>query len=228
MEEKISIRPDVLETLTRIDMQMDAAISDGNDEELERLSKEHKQWFEYVNLTFQAFEKNGRYGVMLSDGRVVEAAIYDNIWMDDSNVIVLAKKGCEWIILYEYLTRINQHIICKELVPTNWASIYLALVNGQWGLYDSDKQEWLLEPEYDEIIDYASCFKIKKEDKYGLYTFDFMVPAIYDEIRICRGVGYVGFYKDGVIGYIDKNGEWTQDMKKANVWLESVIDLQDV
>lgn len=163
MEEKISIRPDVLETLTRIDMQMDAAKADGNDEEFNRLSKERKQWLEYVNLTFLTFEKNGRYGVMLSDGRVVENAVYDKIWMDDGNVIVLAKKGCEWIILYEYLTRINQHIICKELVPTNWASMYLALVNGLWGLYDSDKQEWLLEPKYDGILDYASCFKIKKK-----------------------------------------------------------------
>ena len=214
----IEIQPLVLEILTQIDMELDEA---KGEMEKENLRKEYDDWMELATLSFSVYENDGKYGVKLSDGRIAEPAVYDEVRIGAPEVIVLAHKGDEWIVLYEYLHRTDAHIRCKDLKPTEWAGVYMAQVAGLWGLYDTNKNDWILPPDYNEIICNGWNTVLRKGDKYGFFGYEFYVPAVYDGLRFCRDWGYVGFYKGDVLGYIDKDGRWTDDISKACVWAES-------
>ena len=45
----------------------------------------------------------------------------------------------------------------------------------------------------------------------GFFNYKFCVPPIYDDIIFGRGLAFVRFKKDGQLGYIDKDLNWTED-----------------
>ena len=219
---QIEVQPTVLEKLTRLDIALEKVTDEA---ERNRLQKEHSQYLNIVaGLTFSSYEEQGKYGVKLNDGQILEPAIYDEVRLEGCNEIVLARIGDEWIILYEFRCKVDFHISCEEICACKCVSEYLVRVNGLLGLYSTEKYDWLLQPEYDEIIRYGHEAVLKKGGKFGLWGAGFYVPARYDGLRFCNDCGYVGFYRDDVMGYIDREGQWTTDIRKAYVWAETWED----
>lgn len=218
MEEEVDWFSDIRQRLTLLDIALDETT---DEEEHEALSREQKNLSTKIIITtFVAYEQDGHYGVKLYNGIVAVPPIFDEIRLDEGKTIVLARRGDKWIVLYEHISRINQHVLCDDLLPTNWIGMYLGKKDGLWGIYSTEKGDWELCPEYNEITECGSYFKLRDGDKWGLFAYGIVIPAMYDEIRVCRHPGgYVRFYKDGVLGYIDKAGKWTPDLDKANAWL---------
>ena len=97
-------------------------------------------------------------------------------------------------------------------------------LDGKFGivcLYGGDFARITIEPIYD-LIEEANCgfLILKKNGKYGLYKYGYILPTEYERIFIPIVLGWVKVLKDGVWGYIDIDRNFTSDINKAYLYSE--------
>ena len=97
-------------------------------------------------------------------------------------------------------------------------------LDGKFGivcLYGGDFARITIEPIYD-LIEEANCgfLILKKNGKYGLYKYGYILPADYERIFIPVVLGWVKVLKDSVWGYVDADKNFTTDINKAYLYSE--------
>ena len=104
----------------------------------------------------------------------------------------------------------------KPSIDANWFKVKVC---GKFGIYDSDSGQMVLEAIYDEIENRNDfeCVITKKDGKLGFFNYKFYVPQLYDDIVFGRGLAFVRFKKNGLLGYIDENLNLTEDIAKAKI-----------
>lgn len=102
---------------------------------------------------------------------------------------------------------------------SNFGDLVKITAKGKYGiikLYDGDLAKEQVEPIYDDIQETDGGYLIlKKDGKYGLFKYGYVLPTEYERIFIPTVMGWIKVMKDGVWGYIDTNNEFTEDMNKA-------------
>ena len=95
---------------------------------------------------------------------------------------------------------------------------YLAKKNDKYGILDFHGNEItpIIMDEVHEMIDIDGCIPLEKDGKWGLvHLYDYVAP-IYDKMVICSEE-YVEVWLNGVQGWLDINGPFTQDESKAYI-----------
>ena len=87
-----------------------------------------------------------------------------------------------------------------------------ARINGKWGVVDR-RENWLLPPEYDEIIqdELGRCYAqgavfVRIGDFVYLYVNGNRMESVYDDARPFQDGGFAAVKKDGKWGFIDTDG----------------------
>ena len=95
---------------------------------------------------------------------------------------------------------------------------YLAKKNDKYGILDFHGNEItpIIMDEVHEMIDIDGCIPLVKDGKWGLVHLYDYVPPIYDKMVICSEE-YVEVWLNGVQGWLDIKGQFTQDVSKAYV-----------
>lgn len=223
---------EVLVQLTRLDLLMDEAEGDMLHEleaECDRLELNVESTSEQIEV----FEQDGLYGLKqksvsgISEGKVLFPAVYESITSpDDDESLLIGRKGRMLTILYHEGIRVDKTIECDDIVSAGMNFWYVVRNRSKWGLYSMTGEEWILPVEYDWLQIKSGHIVINRDGKYGLVTGPGeIVPAEYDSIRFCRHAGYVGFYKDGQLGYINADGKWTTDINEASLWVQNYDEL---
>lgn len=115
--------------------------------------------------------------------------------------------------------------IYDNIEPLNkFEDIVKIELDGKYGvvcLYGGDFARITIEPIYD-LIEEANCgfIILKKNGKYGLYKYGYILPTEYERIFIPVVLGWVKVLKDGVLGYIDIDRNFTSDINKAYLYSE--------
>lgn len=90
--------------------------------------------------------------------------------------------------------------------------------NGKYGILEvyGNLAEETVAPLYDDIQSSEGGFVLlKKDHKFGLYKYGYLLEPAYERIFVPSILGWVKVQKDGVWGYIDVDNEFTEDMSKA-------------
>ena len=129
---------------------------------------------------------NGKYGITSSDGK--------------------GTLTCPFI--YDQIEQLGSF---ADLLKTTMNNKY-----GLIALYGSDFSKEMVKPIYDDIQETDDGYVIlKKDGKYGLFKYGYVLPTEYERIFIPCVRGWIKVMKNGVWGYIDTKNEFTEDMNKA-------------
>lgn len=79
--------------------------------------------------------------------------------------------------------------------------------NGLFGIYDTDKNEWIIQPKYDKILKNKFGFQVYTKGKIGQFDNDgnLLIEPIYDKLYISENCFIIE--KDGLSGLISSKGE---------------------
>lgn len=208
-----------LKQLTQLDIQMNET-SDA--EEYTELTRQCKRLCLNLDVEIETFECNGKYGLRTKLDNInastfeVAPAIYDAITIGD--ICALGRIGSQWVCIYDVDRLHILTVESDEAKLTDCIDLLQLRVRNKWGIYHIQKQQWIAPPEYDEIVEKCSVFLLRHGNKWGVASDRVHVPAYYDRIRFCRYTGFVRFYLGNQSGFVDCNGQWTQDASKAAIW----------
>lgn len=149
--------------------------------------------YELLNLmnsydwSCEVFEENGKYGLKSCIGKVLLPAKFDN-----------------------FKALANVHV--------NEGQKMVAMQDGKYGILLADGVgEWIVAPEFDEIGYPNIITSVYKDGKWGVINTssgEFIIPAELDllyggnDFIFNNGMAY--FEKDGKVGVMNENGEFTQ------------------
>jgi hypothetical protein len=142
---------------------------------------------QYITDNIYCYRLNGKYGLVQADGKGTE----------------LCPPQYDEIKQAEYLE-----------------NILLVRIQQKWGIIDIyESDDYPTNLNYDQIMEthqgLDTNFLLKKENKWGVYTYGDVVPPVYDGIFIPEIFGWVRACKNGEWGYIDINNEFTKEVSKA-------------
>ena len=131
-----------------------------------------------------------------SDGRI--PVLLDGGWYRATGEFEIGMKMFEELGMYS-----NGYIAAKE--------------NGKWGVIDI-KTNWLIAPEYDEIITdgLGRCYAqgnvfVRRNNEVYLYTKNGVTNEIYQDARPFSNEGYAAVKKENKWGFIDSYGNLVID-----------------
>lgn len=168
--------------------------------------------------------EDGKKGLKDHFGVVLVPPVYDEIVTGDRNPCYLyyGKKDGKWEAIA--IGRYQEDYKLKGLdEPCQCACngcIYKVKKDGKYGLFNVEADEYLVEPICDELIVEEGVYAITRiGDKYGFYDGLSCIPAEYDDYRVGHCLSYLRLKKDGQWGYIDGDGNWTEDISRAKVYV---------
>ena len=196
-----------------------AACQEADRSEAEKAAEQYSAFIS-DNQEKTVFCENGKYGIKDFLDYAMVPPEYDEIILKNQFTAYGRKQNLWGLILDDGNSITNPRIEFDKPPMTrvfgNWLEVQ---VKGKWGLYETYKDEYLLEPVYDDLHVQKGYFHIilKKDNKYGFYDSRFFVPCDYDAIWWGRGLSFVKFKKDGKWGYMDADTHWVEDIGKARV-----------
>lgn len=197
-------------------------------EELENTrlgSNEHLQFLNSLDWSPELFEESGKNGLKNAMGEVIVPPLFEDFMTLGNHEIdkgepvstqangkwgvVLADGKGTWLVEpeYDYIGYPNRltHVL-KE---------------GKWGVLDIATNEFIVPLECDKVVDHDGFLFMNdigifmKDGKYGLVTPEGRVTrAIFDDI-VDDCEGWVEVQYNGEWGYINEQGEFTDDMEQA-------------
>ena len=190
----------------------------------------HEEWKAYkkraqaliTNHHCDTIERDGYFGVVDFLGHTIIPPMYDEIVIEEKVVpTIYGKRQGLWAQLNPADEADSPIFLSEELPKTclyeNWL---VAKVEGKYGVYDSFRGKWLLKPIYDNLkIQHEHyCVITQQGNQYGFFNGDFCILPAYDEIILGNSCTFVRVVKNGVLGYFDKAGLWTDDITYAQVF----------
>lgn len=173
------------------------------------------------------FSQDGKMGVKDFLDGIIVPAIYDEIKHIRGTVedTCFGRIVSRWGLVAEHGRRISSPVIEFD-EPThcfNYENWMIVRKDGKYGVYDSFKGEYLLEPIYDELIEKDGyCHIITRiGDRYGFFNSEFNIPPKYENYWIGRCLSFVRFMLDDKWGYIDRNGRWTDSIEQARAYVRN-------
>ena len=141
---------------------------------------------------------------------------YNYIVVDDSKYGIVQSNSNGFLVTPCFYDKIEPLDGFEDIVKIE--------LNGKFGavcLYGGDFARTIIEPIYDLIECTNSGFiLLKKNGKYGLYKYGYILPTEYERIFVPSVFGWVKVLKNGVWGYIDVNKNFTNDINKAYLYNE--------
>ena len=195
---------------------------------------DHEEWKTYKKLAqalvpndrCDTIEREGYFGVVDFLGHTIIPPVYDEIVIEEKNrPTIYGKRQGLWAQLDPVDEAYSPIFLSEELPKTclceNWL---VAKVEGKFGVYDSLRGKWLLEPIYDNLnIQHEHCCVITQQGNlYGYFDSDFCILPAYDKIILGNTFTFVRAIKNGVAGYFDEAGQWTDDITHARVFTHSL------
>lgn len=183
-------------------------------------------------------KKDGKYGVINMEGKLLLPCIYDIAYIDKQNYIKVKLRGKEGLF----------NINAKEIIPCIYDEIMMSMLeernycdvkqNGKKGLYHIKRNKELLPCifdyiSYDEKID---CFKVEQNNKYGLYSIDGkeIIPCKYDYLSFDDKNGFFEVKQNEKNGLCNSEGKeiipckfdyiWDYDYKEAGCFRVELND----
>lgn len=173
------------------------------------------------------FSQDGKMGVKDFLDGIIVPAIYDEIKHIRGTVedTCFGRIVSRWGLVADHGKRISNPVIEFD-EPThcfNYENWMIVRKDGKYGVYDSFKGEYLLEPIYDELIEKDGyCHIITRiGDRYGFFNSEFNIPPKYENYWIGRCLSFVRFMLDDKWGYIDRNGRWTDSIEQARAYVRN-------
>ena len=177
------------------------------------------------------------YGIVGVQGKIFLPAEFEDIkfcdFLIEKQSVVSTKKNGKWGLVKIYTGESVTGFIYDYMPPVS-ANIIPVMKNGKWG-YIRESGEFFTPIEYDIIfnmrystpiyfntqstdgeitlIDGISLFE--KGGRYGVTNGIEISNPVFDEIYPINSDVFISGKRDGVIGYIDKEGEFTTDYEMA-------------
>jgi hypothetical protein len=135
----------------------------------------------------EVIEEDGQYGLKNCFGELLTPIAFEDFQL----------------LTHEVLTKTSRVVAQKD---------------GKWGVLITDGSEnWLVQPEYEEIGFPNVLTTVKKDGKMGVLniaTGEFLIPCENDHIYTAMGMlfnnGIAIYEKDGLSGIINEEGEYTE------------------
>ena len=205
---------------------------DAVEQELKKVGADQDEWTAYQrraqvllpNHECKTIEHENRYGVAdFLDSNIIPP-IYDEIVITEHAVpAIYGKQNGLWAILYpnDYNPFFVSEELPKAFLCENWI---IAKLNGKYGIYNSHNGAWLLEPIYDEFLikENHRCIITKLGNQYGFFNDEFNILPAYDAILLGSFYSFIRVLKNGITGYIDETGSWTNDIAQARVYTRNL------
>ena len=177
-------------------------------------------------------KKGGYYGVYheLLDTMLVPV-VYEELQAPhpdlcfDLGYFIVRRGGKYGIVRSDVVGTEIYPCICDKIVPCGYYKCIIE-VNGLQGFvqvtYGCSSVVELIPAEYDNISGYdgwSEYLQLCKDGKVGLYGAQLPIPPIYDGIYIPKIVGWIKVKSGGRWGYIDCQGNFTDDVDKAFLYV---------
>jgi len=140
---------------------------------------------------YALIKKDGKYGVAFFDGKKKNIPLeYDDITSIETFRNFSAKRGSDYTLLDHSGNVISEGNKMIKLFTGYWRDqsvrgILVVNAASNAGLYDGDRNTFILEPIYEDIVDaHDQDFIVKKNSKYGLVSKrnDVKIPIEYDSL----------------------------------------------
>lgn len=169
--------------------------------------------YSYFNEGLANIEKDGKWGYININGKMVVPAIYDEAYSFRDG-LALVKKGDKW----DFIDKTGKVTINLKGYAHSFSNGLAKIeVNGKWGIIDN-KGKTIIPTNFDSVADISEGFsRMTIDGKYGFVsdTGKEVVPAIYDSVSYFKnGYAIVSIeevnqyynvsYKNG---YIDTSGK---------------------
>lgn len=237
MEEEQKPKATPLDFVKRAALSELAKNSDPSDSEYYSRLADIRDWIScyrwYPELVFEG----DKCGIVSLLGEVILPVEFEDIkffdFLIEKQSVVSTKKNGKWGLVKIY-TGENVTGFIYDYMPLVSANIIPVMKNGKWG-YIRESGEFFTPIEYDIIfnmryytpiyfntqstdgeitlIDGISLFE--KGGRYGVTNGIEISNPVFDEIYPINSDVFISGKRDGVIGYIDKEGEFTTDYEMA-------------
>lgn len=170
---------------------------------------------------YYLISKNNLFGVVTSEGYLTIPILYEHIeydWKDKKS----GEKDCFIVQKNKKLGSIdfyNNTIIPIEFDGiSNWVEYgpdaHYVKKDDKYGIVNYNTGKLIIPVEYDGIEDYRGLIEVKKNNKYGILSWDntVIIPCIYDKIYV--DLDFFGFennHKDRIFA------------QKNNIWYEFLV-----
>lgn len=209
---------------------LDIALRNCNEEERKRLDKELLSLSATLcrGLDFSVFTSEGKVGLKDYFGGTVVPAIYDEIKKSDDHKhkdICFGRIDDSWGKVAELGHKVSSPIIEFD-EPTHefcYGCWTVVKKKGKYGVYDSFKEKYLLDPIYDELIEEENYHHIitRIGDRFGFFDYEFNIPPRFEQYKIGRSLSFVRVMLNGKWGYINEKGKWTERIEEARAYVRN-------
>ena len=210
-----------MDDVSKLDQEVNESDDSTIDQALEKLKKTVLSLIE--NEQIEVYQENGKYGIKDFLGFIIVKAQYNEIIVTEQEhyLVAFGRTELGWGLVCEYGEALKNQLFIFDEIPKQsiYANWFKVKVCGKYGIYDSDSGQMVLGAIYDELDNRNEfeCVITKKDGKLGHFNYIFCVPPLYDDIVFGRGLAFVRFKKNGLLGYIDENLNWTEDIAKARI-----------
>ncbi len=154
------------------------------------ISDENYQNVAYLNNKLVMFEKNGKWGIMDTKGKIIVKPTYERILLESEGMIPVKLKN-KWGFIDIYgKVKIKPQFDNVTAFTNQLAAV---CVNNRWGIIDKSGK-YTLKPQYQDIIIHPSkMIQTKKYNKWGIIDEkgNQIIPFKYKEIQILNYKGVI-------------------------------------
>lgn len=237
MEEEQKPKATPLDFVKRAALSELAKNSDPSDSEYYSRLADIRDWISCYRWYSELVFEGDKCGIVSLLGEVILPVEFEDIkffdFLIEKQSVVSTKKNGKWGLVKIY-TGENVTGFIYDYMPLVSANIIPVMKNGKWG-YIRESGEFFTPIEYDIIfnmryytpiyfntqstdgeitlIDGISLFE--KGGRYGVTNGIEISNPVFDEIYPINSDVFISGKRDGVIGYIDKEGEFTTDYEMA-------------